>query len=394
MRTNQTTSVAGVVGDENIQSSISLRSSTKRMSLFVALAIGAAVTASTPAWALELSIYGVGHLSADGTDDGITSSEYIHSNSSRLGFKGSHDVGSGLSVLFQYESGVDLTGNGTGDGNGGCGAAGTGCNGQLFTRARDSFTGIKGSFGTLLLGRFGGLNQWLYDYNLFGDQIGDLGNIWGGDGLPGRISNAASYRSPDFSGFSAGLTYSPDQGVNDAAAQIIKADYANGGLKLGGAYASFGNGANVVVANRNDTKVNAITGSYDFGAFNLGGGWQRETDIGGVSNADRDKYTLGAAAKVGAAGTVKVQYASAGDLDNAVNSGSKQWAVGYDHAWDKNATLYIAYAKTKNDTGAAYSAVNYGHGDNGVPGIVAGRDPSSISIGLVYKFNESLFPRK
>lgn len=158
-------------------------------SLVIAMAMG--TTFWTSAWAQDLTIYGVDHLSADGIDNGAQRSEYIHSNSSRLGFKGSHDLGDGFSVLFQYESGVDLTGHGAGDGNGG-----TNANGQIFTRARDSYVGLKGGFGTVLIGRLPALNQWLYDYNLFADQVGDLGNIWGGDGLPGRVDHAAYYHTP------------------------------------------------------------------------------------------------------------------------------------------------------------------------------------------------------
>lgn len=349
--------------------------------LFVAMAVG--TTLGTPVWALELSTYGVGHLSADSIDTDTDSSAYIHSNSSRLGFKGSHDVGNGATILFQYESGVDLTGSGTGDGNGGADSGG-----QLFTRARDSFVGVKGGFGTVLLGRLGGLNQWLYDYNLFGDQVGDLGNIWGGDGLPGRVDHAAWYRTPSFGGATLAVTYVPKQGSNDASSYIGKAEYGSGGIKLGGAYANFGNGTGL-----SDTKVTAITASYDAGAFSVGGGWQRETDIGGVSNADRDKYTLGAALKVGGSGTVKAQYTVADDLDNTSGTSASQWALGYDHAWDKSTTLYVAYASTDNDAGARYTAYNYGHGDDGVPGLAAGSNPTAISVGVVYKFDVGLWPR-
>lgn len=347
------------------------------------LVISAGVTLNGPVSALELSLYGVGHLSADSIDTGPDSSGYIHSNSSRLGIKGSHDVGKGVSVLFQYESGVDLTGNGTGDGNGGANS-----NGQIFTRARDSYVGVKGGFGTVLFGRLGALNQWLYDYNLFGDQVGDLGNLWGGDGLPGRADHAAWYRTPSFGGATLALTYVPEQGTNDADAFIGKAEYANGGIKLGGAYANFGNGTG-----SSDTRVAAITASYDAGAFSVGGGWQRETSIGGVSNADRDKYTLGASVKTGGGGTVKAQYTKAGDMDNTSNTSADQWAVGYDHAWDKNTTLYIAYAKTNNDGGVSYTSYNYGHGDHGVPALASGSSPAAISFGVVYKFDLGLWPR-
>ena len=351
--------------------------------LAIALATGVGMACSASAWALDLSIYGVGHLSADSIDNGTSSSGYLHSNSSRLGFKGSHDLGKGLSVLFQYESGVDLTGNGSGDGNGGAAS-----NGQIFTRARDSFVGVKGNFGTFLAGRLPALNQWLYDYNLFGDQVGDLGNVWGGDGLPGRADHALYYRTPDFGGFSLGLSHVPNQGTSGSRASIAKADYAAGGFKLSGAYGNFGQGTG-----KSDSKASAIIASYDAGAFNAGAGWQREADIGGVSGADRNKYTLGAAVKAGGSGTVKAQYASAGNLSGTSGTGAKQWAVGYDHAWDKNTTLYIAYAKTKNDTGVAYSAYDWGHGDQGVPAITLGTSPAAISVGIVYKFDVGLLPR-
>lgn len=350
----------------------------------LAVAMAAGTTLGAPVWALELSTYGVGHLSADSIDTDADSSAYIHSNSSRLGFKGSHDVGNGATILFQYESGVDLTGSGAGDGNGGADS-----DGQLFTRTRDSFVGVKGGFGTVLLGRLGGLNQWLYDYNLFGDQAGDLGNIWGGDGLPGRVDHAASYRTPSFAGATLALTYVPEQGTDGGDSFIGKAEYGTGGLKLGGAYANFGNST----PGLSDTKIAAITASYDAGAFSVGGGWQRETDILGVSNADRDKYTLGATAKVGSSGTVKAQYTKADDLDNTSDTSADQWAVGYDHAWDKNTTLYVAYASTDNDAGASYTSYNYGHGDDGVPALVSGDSPSIISVGVVYKFDVGLWPR-
>ena len=353
--------------------------------LAAALAASAVVMFSAPAWALDLSIYGVGHLSADGIDTDSSSSSYFHSNSSRLGFKGSHDLGNGLSAVVQYESGVDLAGNGTGDGNGAATS-----NGQIFTRARDSFVGVKGGFGTVRFGRLPALNQWVYDYNLFGDQVGDLGNIWGGDGLPGRLDHAAQYRTLDFGGFALGLSFAPNQGSSNTRVYIVKADYAGGGFKLGGAYGNFGQGAG-----KSNQKAAAITASYDFGAFNLGGGWQRETDIGGTAGADRNKYTLGAAIKAGGSGLVKVQYAQANDLKNTSSTGAKQWAAGYDHVWDKNITLYIAYAKTKNDTNAMnYTAYDWGHGDQGVPGLTTGGlSPSAISVGIVYKFEVSLLPR-
>lgn len=344
------------------------------------LAAGSLAVLCMPAAAADLSIYGVGHLSVDSINLDPGSSSYIHSNSSRLGFKGSQNTGKGATILFQYESGVDLTGKGSGDGNGGANSGG-----QIFTRARDSYIGFKSDAGTVLFGRFGGLNQWLYDTNQFGDQVGDLGNIWGGDGLPGRVDHAVLYRTPDFSGFSAGVTYVPNQGTTDTKVWIVKPEYAKGAIKLGAAFAKVGNGTGSP-----DTKASAVTASFDTTAFNVGAGVQRETDIGGAAGADRTKYTLGAAFKLGGVGVIKAQYARAGKLSGTSNSAANQWAIGFDYAWDKNTTLYAAYAQTKNNAAARYTSYDYGHGDQGVPGLGLGSNPKALSAGLVYKFDVAL----
>ncbi len=332
-----------------------------------------------PAQAFNLDVWGVGHLSGDSVDDGIDSSTYLASNSSRLGISGDHDLNDRLKLLFQYESGVDLTGEGSNDGNGGASSSG-----QLFTRTRDAYVGVTGEFGTALFGRLGGLNQWLYDFNLFADQVGDLGNIWGGTGLPGRADNAMYYKTPGFSGADVAFSYVPEEGVDDGDAFIVKANYAGGGLKLGGAFASVGTGAGTP-----EHEVFAITGSYDFGQLTVGGGYQDESDIGGVSGNDRDSFTLGTSFKLTGQGTAKLQYTSSeGD---ATDTDATQWAIGYDHALDESTTVYIAYAATDNDPNTSFTVNNYGHGNAVTPPL--GEDASAISIGVIYKFNARVWSK-
>ena len=105
-----------------------------------------------------------------------------------------------------------------------------------------------------MMGRIPALNQWLYDYNLFADLVGDLGNIFGGDGLAGRVDHAVSYHTPVFNGLSLALTNVPKQGPNNSVTNIAKLDYAVDGFKLGGVYGSFGNGGTWSAS-----KVTAIT---------------------------------------------------------------------------------------------------------------------------------------
>lgn len=64
------------------------------VSMFAYLAVPAAL-------AQNVTVYGQAHVSVDRSDDGETSNTFTASNSSRLGFKGSEDLGNGLKAVFQ-----------------------------------------------------------------------------------------------------------------------------------------------------------------------------------------------------------------------------------------------------------------------------------------------------
>ena len=351
---------------------------------FLATAIASLGLCAGSASALEMNLYGTGHLSLDSSDDGQSSQLYLASNSSRLGFRGDHALSDGVKVIFQYESGVDLTGRGVNDGNGG----GNDNANSLFTTARDAWLGVSGRFGTVQSGRLPGLNQWVYDYNLFADQVGDLGNIWGATGIPARANGVVAYTTPaNDLGLSAALSYQPESGneKQDGMSLVVKYDYQDV-LELGAAYASIGEGLTGAGASKPDHTVAALTVGFEKGGFTVGGGYQTESDIGGSAGEDRDSYTLGASFTMGEMGVIKAQYTSSSS-DSGTYDGS-MYAIGYDYHYDKHTTVYVAYASTSNDPGASFTANNYGHGQTVVPGI--GDDPASLSFGLVYSFDTSL----
>jgi len=336
--------------------------------------------------AFELDVYGVGHLSADSNDNGEDSQGYIASNSSRLGIRGKHENGEGLQLSVQYESGVDLTGRGTNDGNG------PGTENNLFSTSRDSFVNLGGRFGTVSVGRLGVLNQWLYDYNLFADQIGDLGNIWGGTGVPGRINGIIAYTTPEFGGgFNGFAGYVPESGTDNGDTTVLKLNMNNpSGVKLGIGYSNQGNGIFSPPALKDQTTF-AVTASYSMGSFSIGGGFQSDTDIAGINGDDQKSFTLGGSYNIGPT-TFKTQFTnSATDTadGDAADKDAKLIAVGVDYALDKATTLYAAYASTNNDPAAAFTANNYGHGQ-AVDPVANGEDPSSFSVGIVYKFDTNI----
>jgi len=330
---------------------------------------------------LNFNVYGVGHISIDNINYG-DSRIHIASNSSRLGLKGAYEIHPGLSFIFQYESGVDLTGRGQNDGNGGAESSG-----QFFTKTRPSFIGLKGSMGTVLVGHMPALAQWANDYNLFADQLGDLRNLWAGSGLPGRLDDVIYYRSPAVNGFDLAFTYKPeDQEDEDTDHSILKLNYANAGFKLGLAFASIGQGKRVDGLGLDEHTATALTFGYYSDRFTIGGGYQDEADIGGFAGNDRDSYTIGVSLRVDEKGTIKSQYAmSNGSYDD---SDASQIAIAYNYALDANTIVYIAYAKVDNDAAVQFSANGKGHGDQIIPDY--GDDPSGLSLGIVAKFDLGL----
>ena len=111
----------------------------------------------------------------------------VFNNASRLGVRGEEDLGGGLSAIYQYEFGVDMT------------------EGDNFTSNRPKWVGLKGSsWGSVTAG-----TQWTPYYNVIG--AGDIFNsskvfdsaTYLGKAFGERMDNSLIYSSPNWSGFSA-----------------------------------------------------------------------------------------------------------------------------------------------------------------------------------------------
>ncbi|ABE36565.1 gram-negative porin family protein [Paraburkholderia xenovorans LB400] len=149
---------------------------------------------------------------------------------SRLGFRGTEDLGGGLKALFRLENGYDL----------GTGKLGQG--GLMF--GRQAYVGLEAShYGTVTLGR---------QYDDIVDFIGPLtvGDQWGGTigSHPGdldnfdnsfRTNNSVKYASPNYGGISFGGMYSFGGIAGDTSANRVwsmGAGYTGGPLQLGLGY--------------------------------------------------------------------------------------------------------------------------------------------------------------
>jgi predicted porin len=351
----------------------------------------------------DTTVYGRIHTSIDSMTGasaaGVNEEKLsVNSNSSRFGVKGSEDLGGGLKAIYQIESSVSANGNG----------------GNVFNGVRDTYIGLTGGFGTFLTGRLGLANQYVYDSNLFADQIGDAANFT--EALPGgRVNGALHYVTPDMSGFNASLSFVPGTSVEKSAVDkgilssylntasqhgknsyAMKLNYAANGITANLFYAD----VEAVIGATNsgvEFKPLSIAGSYDFGNGMVSAQYVKANlDVivaGATTSADRNIWNIGGKFNVASNAAIKAQYSHASSVDNLPNTGAKMWAIGYDYALSKRTGVYVAYASVTNDgdntgpaTGGAYSVSGYGHEGVTPTGLVQGDDPKGISFGLTHNF--------
>ena len=303
-----------------------------------------------------------------GIDSGVLST-------SRLGFKGSEDLGGGTSALFVLEYTILADQNDT------IGTPATQARraaaGQGWSAARQQLVGLKGSFGTVVAGRANTLGAAQYNGGsnaFFGTQLDAHATISGYArantliNAGARANNALGYISPSFSGVTVGLNYTLDPLGAEAAtsgdqekAVIFQVSYENGPMKASYVNAKLSNTTAVaaVAAPTNNGKVSAsgIAISYDLKVAKIGFSTQNQKDtpataVGGapVANPKASSYQLSVSAPVGS-GTVLGQYAKSnpGTAGAQKNNGM---AVAYLHPMSKRTTAYAGYT-VANDKNAA-----------------------------------------
>ncbi|CAK0772292.1 Outer membrane protein (Porin) [Gammaproteobacteria bacterium] len=383
-------------------------------------AITAALVAPTAVLA-EVTVYGQMHMSLDYTNSGRTAVTYVpgtktaerksnldvSSNSSRLGFKGSEDLGSGLKAVWQVESTVAVD-EATGAGN----ALG----------GRNTFLGLAGGFGTVLMGKHDTPFKMLgRSLDPFGDTIADnrqlLGNTSKYAGLSGvgfdlRAPNVVAYITPNFSGFGAVLAYVSGVTANTLGADentlsavSMNATYTNGPIYAGLAYERHGLkevGTQTATVQAKDPTAWRLGGSYTFGPAKVGAMYEQLKNVNlaaataAATDTKRTGATLFGTYSFGME-TVKLAYTMANKWKvggvEAPGSDASLLALGMDHNFSKRTTAYAQYTKLTNKDGtgvAKVGAAGYSLGGGGGYGDaitgVAGDDPSSISVGMIHKF--------
>lgn len=369
-------------------------------------AIGAALAAgpmlASTAQA-DVKLYGKVHVSVDyldpkGTGDATTGNvtqatsrkqTAVASNASRWGIDISEKLGGSLKAIAKIENEVDMTNDG--------GAAHT---------SRNRYVGMNGKFGQFIAGVMDTpYKEVSRTVELFPEYIGDNRNLLstasnGTLGWDLRSPNALRYDSPSMNGFVANYLYSADGAAGSTVAEdnrrrvdSIGVKYSKGPLYVAYAYETHRLTSNSLTdADKVSEKGSRLGASYNFGAFKLIGIYQNLTDIGGTkanaTKVDRTDWSLGGAYTAGN-NVFKAQYTKAGTSKgsagtSADNTGAKMWSIGWDHLFSKTTKAYVAYAKTDNESLAAFTVNGGGHGDTIAP--QTGLDPAAWSVGMIVDF--------
>lgn len=327
---------------------------------------------------------------------------------SRIGFKGSEDLGNGLKAVFQLEQGFDI-GNGAD-------SPSTREGDSVFSR--QAWVGLSGAWGTVGLGRQYAPGYFANYDAVLGANISPQSLLSAQTGATitpnsgARWDNSVTYTG-SFSGLTARAIYAANAETNtfddtvlfdedgvaipntgtgrelagaaDDDAMGLGLDYSNGPLKVGAVYHFLKDAEGVTGSD--DQQEWLLGASYDFGVLTLAGSYQQTQNTGFVDGLDVDIYQLGVIVPVGAAGNVHVAYGEA-DVDGAGFDGkTKAYTIAYTHALSKRTTAYVGYMGTDNDDGMDISLVPAGYKSvNGIGQYEDGEKSNLVAVGLRHTF--------
>lgn len=310
----------------------------------IALACASAFAASANAQS-TLTTYGIVDMGMV-VDNGATSIQKLTSgvqSGTRLGFKGTEDLGNNMKALFVLETGLTADQGGFGY-----------TTGSNVAFARQSFVGLQSDMGTLTLGRQ--YTPFFLTLNSVADPFasglaGNAQNLIPHTGI--RMSNTVKYVTPIFSGISAEVAYGfgENPSGNESADRNVggSVGYSDGALNVRLAYHRANNATNTA-----HTSNTMLAANYNLEVAKV---------FAAVSDNDQP-LTFGKSTDVLLGVTVpfgKHQFiASFINKDNrsALNQDANQFGLGYTYALSKRTNIYAAWATIDNKRGAPFTVGN------------------------------------
>ncbi|GGX46109.1 porin [Undibacterium squillarum] len=316
----------------------------------------------------SVTIYGVADVGVQGTSTGSSKTAKVTSGQeggSRLGFKGTEDLGGGLKANFVLEQGV-LMDTGASDQGG-------------RTFGRTTLVGLSGDFGSINIGRDKTTTLKFFDkYDPFGSALVNNGNgtralyfVAGktAQDTNGRVSNAIFYNTTDLSGFTANVSYAAGEKAGDNSGERsvgLTVNYKVDALEVGYNYAK----DNAAVAF--NPSAHTLAAAYDFGVAKPVVIYQKQKADNGT---DRKAFTLAVSVPVTATGKVLAGFTK---VNESGDKGAKQFNIGYVHGLSKRTDLYTAYAYSTQESKSNIVGTQFGG--------VNGQKVNELTAGIQHRF--------
>jgi predicted porin len=314
----------------------------------------------------NVTIYGIADAAIVGESGGatghVTKVTSGAGSASRIGFKGSEDLGNGMSAFFTLETGSKID---TGE---------LDATNTIFNR--QALVGLKTVAGSVALGR-----QYTPYHLMLVNVVDPFGTGYAGtsknllpdNGTNVRTSNTITYASPLVKGLSANLAYSAgEQAVLSAGRQYGGSiAYASGPLALTLAYNAKNTdvaatnvnhdiGRNILLGGNYDFKVVRVYVGYEidkgFNSATLGNSNNPYGGVKPIPSTDGRDLLLGFKAPVGP-GTLMFSTQRKDDR-TSFNQDAREWGIGYLYPLSTRTGVYAAYAHINNKNGAGYTVAN------------------------------------
>jgi predicted porin len=304
---------------------------------------------------------------------------------SRIGFKGSEDIGSGYYIDFVLEAGINADTGGSAQG------------GQLF--GRQAFGAVRTPFGTASAGRqYSSIYVQSSDFSEFsntsiGATTAVIGGFAGGyepirgsanytvtstatgsqlNGSPARVNNSVRYTSPVYEGLKASVLYAAGEVAGQTSGQRLldySLRYSNYGVDAMVSYVDDKATNGSAVANQ-QTKVGitTVTAAYTFSSYRVEGGFLDLNDKR-PANLDGKGFWIGADYTLGR-NVVRAQWVQSKPEKTTVGK-TNAYGLGYEFDFSKRTNLYSSISRFQNSGSGL--------------GRIGGPTPAGLTVALTIK---------
>lgn len=289
-------------------------------------------------------------------------------NSSVLGFKGTEDLGDGLTLLWQAEGQLEADGDADGKLN-----------------SRNTFISLKNDYGTILAGK----NDTPYKQTKKGvtasileDSTAEISAIFGkynsgAQAFYTRQASTVQYISPVMKGFEFKIGFAPDEAKTATTTKTRVSSSLGYDHEMFYVLAGVENRADAVAADKS-AKAMIINGGYKFGKDgSVGVGFEKVSS----GSDDQKNLFLTANYKFAEKYSLGANFAKAGKAGAIANSGATMISLGANYDFSKRTSVTAYYAQIKNQ-----AAGKYNFGDNAIDQLVTGSTPKVLGLGVTHKF--------